>query len=571
MSSQLGQNLTSIWRIPVPNKKQQTFPNPFLDIASHSMPNNIKEMFKWAEHIYLYNGIVSQCIERIVKYPITDILYEEESTEVQKKYDEFFEDKANVIEHIISCGIDLFTYGNSFTSVFLPFIRILKCSKCKLETTVDKGLKVEFKSFTYHARCRCGAKGKMESFDRRSLREEDTNFVRWDPHNMEISYNPITGKYQYYYKIPQDLKRRVQQGDLHLINGLPWTFLEAVKKNQMIKFSPNSIYHMKQPSLSGLSIEWGIPPVLRTFKLHYYVAILRRANEAIAQDYLIPIRIFFPQGGPAANDPGMQLNLGRYKKFLQDMVVKHRQDPADAYFSPIPVGYQALGGEAKALGVTDEITAANEEIMASMGFPRELFYGTMSVQAAPMALRVFENTFSFYISAINQYLRWITKKVGSYFDWDEVKPRFAPITLVDDAERKGMLMQLAGSQIIARDTLLQSIGTDVKKEIDKQFDEQRITEQAQKEYQEKREAESMGEEDMNNPTSLTGMETQAEQVATTWLQMPEGQRRSEMDRMSKANPTLYALAKTTMEKLRSGMKSDAYYGAQQQGLIPGGQ
>lgn len=565
MSSYIGTGNTSTYRIPIPNKKRGGFPNPFLDVSSMLMPNNIKEMFKWAEHIYLYNGIVSQCIERVVKYPITDLIFEEPNTDIHEKYKTFFIETKNVKDHITNCGIDLFVYGNSFTSTFLPFTRILKCPKCKMETPVDKALKVEYTSHCYKATCRCGERGKMEAFDRRSLKEDDTNFVRWNPHNIDISYNPITGKYQYYYKIDQEIKRRVEQGDLHLINGMPWPFLEAIKKNQMIKFSPGSIYHMKQPSLAGLAIEWGMPPVLRTFKQHYHVAVLRRANEAIAQDYVIPIRMFFPQAGPAGNDPGLQLNLAGYKQFLADMVEKHRRDPADAYFSPIPVGYQALGGEAKALNVTNEITAANEEIMASMGFPRELFYGTMSVQAAPMALRVFENTFSHYINTVNNYIAWLAKKVGNYFNWDPVKPKFAPVTMVDDAERKGILLQLAGSQMIARDTLLQSLGTDVRKELEKQMQEQQISDQIQKQYAQKQESMAMlgeGAQAQGTGASVMGLQSQAEQVAMTWLQMPEGQRRSQMDQMSRANPSLYGLAKSMMEKLRAQGQSEAYYAAQ---------
>lgn len=564
-----------IYKFPQRERQFFTFPSPFFDIASQYMPRNIKDMFRWAEHIYLNNGVVSQCIRRMVMYPLTHLVHDGAVTEVTKRWDDFFSKTINIRSFQINAGVDLYVYGNSFTAIYFPIRRILVCPQCKMHMPVKQVKKVAFKEWKFRGKCKCGYNGPMCHIDRRSQQLEDINLIRLDPKNVDISYNEITGKYKYYYRLPKKLQARITRGDIHAVADMPWDFIEATRKKKVLLFNNDSLYHMKMPSLSGLHLEWGLSPTLQTFKLHYYAAILRRANEAIGLDYLVPIRILYPERG-ASNDPSQMINLGKHRDFALDMIKKHRQDPGDAYYSPIPVGYQAIGGEAKALNIVQDIKITNEEIMNALGVPQELFYGSLSVQAAPTALRLFENTLSFYVYALNDQLAWITDKIARYTNIEKSIPRWAKVTLVDDMEKKGLLMQMMASQKVADDTFLRLLGTDFKTEMQKLLDQERVKAQLQTEYQKKvtqeQDAAAMsGDQMQGQAMTPMSLQAQAQQLAQTWMMMPEGQRKSEMYNAMKSSPELYALAKTIMEQQQQYEKTQVYHAAKQQGMASGPQ
>lgn len=538
-----------IYKFPGSNKRNFTFPSPFFDLANQYMPRNIKDLFKWCEHIYLSNTVVAQCIKRTIQYPITNLQFEEDDEDVTTKMETILEDQLDLRTFISMVGVDRYTYGNSFVSVFFPFNRILKCGSCSLETPIERVHAVTYKSESFHGNCRCGVKGVMKTIDRRSLDISRVNLIRWDPKHIDISYNPITGEYSYFYTLPPDIVGRVRAGDSALCAKLPRVFLEAVQKNNVIKINKDFIFHLKTESLAGLSQEWGIPTVFCTFKLHYHNAILRRANEAIALDYLVPIRFFFPQ--TQGNDPGSMLNMRKYRDTVLNAVKQHRVDPADAYFMPFPVGYQAIGGEMKALNVDAEIKLTNEEIMNAMGFPQEFFYGSITVQAAPVALRMLENSLSGWISGMNSLTQWIVNKVTKYFDLPRVRTSWTKVTLVDDLEKKNLLMQLVGASKIADETLLNALGTSFSEEVKKKYKQQKQEmEEGIKFQKDMQKLQERAQEEGGQGVTPGDVQSKAEQLAQEWLGMDEGQRRQSMDSTSKEDETLYAMAKEIMERLR---------------------
>ena len=553
-----------------------SFPSPFFDMAAQFMPRNIKDMFKWVEHIYVNNGVVANCIERTVKYPITALQYGTEDSDIKHQYQEIMENQLHFRDQTGNIGIDLYSYGNSFISMQFPFTRFLKCHKCKMQTLIRQAIKVRFEEYKFHATCRCGHKGVMEIIDRPSRSIKGLYLKRWNPHYMDIAHNSITGESKYYYTIPPKDKLRITSGDINFVAGLPQVFFDIVKKNKTLAFNGDSILHLKTSSLAGLNAEWGIPTTLRTFKLHYYNAILRRANEAIALDYLTPIRVMYPD--TRGDDIGQFVNMNRFKNAALEMVQKHRSDPGDAYFFPFPVGYQPIGGEGKTLNLMPEIKLANEEIMNSMGFPQQLFYGDLTIQSAPVALRLLENTMSTWIDGMNRLVQWSADKLARYYHLPRTSVKWAQVTLVDDLEKKNLLMQLVGAQKIADDTFLSTIGTSIKDELRKRYSQQELEAELEKEFQEKQQKRDEGNPNAQGgggPASLQGLEDQASQLAEQWLQIPYEQRRQEMGNLADQDPALYALASKIMERMRDSGQAPEPVGpdgqpGQQQGQMQGG-
>ena len=50
------------------------FPDPFMDVASLSIPQNIRSALYWCEFIWNYHGTYRMAMERIISYFLTDVI-----------------------------------------------------------------------------------------------------------------------------------------------------------------------------------------------------------------------------------------------------------------------------------------------------------------------------------------------------------------------------------------------------------------------------------------------------------------------------------------------------------------
>ena len=533
------------------------FPNPWFDVASQYIPKDMKSTFRWAEYLYMRNETYRSAVNRIVRYPITQFKYisSDSGDEVKQKYKDLFEKHLDLRTFISWVGIDTQVYGNSFISVYLPFDRFLNCPKCSISLIIHR-VKYKFQSYEFHSTCKCGYSGVFERVDRPSRDESRVNLIRWNPKDIEINYNPFSGRYDYYWNPNAETIMKVEKGDSLLINDLPWQVILTIKEKKQLKFSHNMIYHLREPSLAGVAIEWGTPSCLPIFAQHYYIALLRRANEAIFLDYILPFRILHPQaqqGGTA--DPGMFVPMGSFVGRMKAMVARKRRDPLDIQVSPIPIGYQTISGEGKSLNVTEELKQSNEIMLNGLGYPADLYYGSLSIQAMPAALRLFENTWSYLTHGYNRLLQWIADKAQEYFSWDDMEIRLEPVTLADDIEKKQVMLQFAAAQSVAQSTALATYGLDYKEEIEKKIEDARTAMQVEQDAQNLQATEQMLASSQGGAAAPPGgsvfdIMSQADQLARQLLTMPYEMRRAEMQKLSQANKTLYAMVKDMMQKIR---------------------
>lgn len=91
---------------------------------------------------------------------------------------------------------------------------------------------------------------EIEIVDKHFNNAQNFKLVRWNPENIDIEYNPITGTTKYYYKIPNKVKKKIVSGDRDTINEIPLVFLNALKEKKSIKLDPKNLYHFKRPTLA---------------------------------------------------------------------------------------------------------------------------------------------------------------------------------------------------------------------------------------------------------------------------------------------------------------------------------
>lgn len=599
------------------------FADPFNDIATTQMPTTMKSALWWSEYIWTVMGTYRMAMERIVSYFITDIeLGGDASDDEKDKYKDFLGEQLDALSFLGLMMRDRLCYGNSFASVVVPFRRYLQCPK----TGDLYPLKIAYYNFEFEfndkfefiATCpKTGWRGAWHVIDK--PREESDHLIlkRWNPHEMELLHDPYTDEVAYLWRIPEYYKRMIKEGNLYHLERASKQVLEAIKHDKLFRFNPDAIYHMKEQTLAGIrNMGWGLPRSLINYRQIWYVQVLRRYNEAIALDYIIPFRLITPearsggQSGLGTQDPMSVYNAGDFRSQIRNMLNKRRRDPASWQMLPFPVNYQMLGGDANQLAPTELITQGFDTLLNECGTPVEFYNGSLSMQAAPVALRLFESTHRQLVSDANNFLQWMCNTVSRIMSWEIVGCKLTRVTMADDIAKQTTALQLMMGQQLSGTSGLSAIGYDWETEQKRLADEARKQqEMAARQAEEAEQAglaqqiakgqpagaapapggdpaaaggaapaagggdpaaqggpgmaaqggmpvteyiQGLGPNAMVTPNDL---QQAAEMLATELLGLPEGVKDSQLRELKASNPTLHSIVKEKMNDMRSQAKS----------------
>lgn len=549
------------------------YPNPFCDIASEYVPRDLNTIFEWCEYLMLSVTPFRTVSQRVVRYFLTELVLEGQSDNEREKYDDFLNNQLHLLQQLAEMGDDYMTYGQTFVSVYFPFDRFLICPHCGTTYHIDTlSYKFSRSDGTFKADCgKCDQKQvEMRREDRRSPDTSRVKLIRWNPKDMRLRVHPISGKIEYYLRLDSNFVSKVLDGEPFYLNQTPWAMVDAclksdkAKKEYLFKFRDDSIYHMRCSTLAGLPIKgWAIPPIMPNFKLAYYVQLLRRYDEAIALDFIIPFRILFPNGtSPQGQDALSTINMSSFVGHMQNMINAKRKNLTDIQIAPFSIGYEMLGGEAKALAPKDNIALAVDELLNAMGFPAELYKGTLSIQAFPVALRLFEKQWNSLVDGYNDFIAWMLKRMSRHFMWGEVTGSLRSVTLADDIERKALSLQAAAGQDISKATAYRPLGIDYIEEQKRVVEEQETIQKLQQEAAARQEAQSAApSQDQQGGGGAPSygatpgdVYEQAKALAQQLLvQTPETMRRGELIKIKHSNPTLHALVLQEMDNMRQEM------------------
>lgn len=575
--TQANQNYNVLFSSEITKAGAYKFPNPFFDYASEYIPSNIVDIFELCEYIFLTFGTYRSAARRVIRYFLTDILLEGESDSEREKCLKFLNQELKILQELASIGDDFMVYGNVFVSVYFPFDRYLICPNCKTaynSQTNTSFYKFQPNTLQFVGKClKCNQEVVFLREDRRSPDESRVKIVRWNPKQIKIRPHPLSGEVEYYYEFDAQFIEKLREGNLFILNSTPWSMVEAALGNPssgsgpaLFKFKKDAIYHFKDATLSGLPIKgFAIPPIMSSFKLVYYLHMLRRYDEAIALDFIMPFRVIFPTNSGGA-DPLGSINLQHFIHHLQELVQNKRKNLTDIQFAPFPIGYQLVGGEAKALAPKESMGLALDEFLNSMGFPAELYKGSLSVQAFPVALRLFEKTWGHWVESANDFLGWLIRKLSRHFMWGNITGRLRSVTLADDIERKVLALQAAAGMDISKQTAYSPLGIDYLEEQRRIIEEQEIIQKLQMEAQARAQTNALSapagasappqgspsEMALMSPGATPGdVHEQAKAIAHQLIfQTPETLRRGELIKIKHSNPTLHALVLQNMDQIR---------------------
>jgi hypothetical protein len=113
-----------------------THSNPYYQYSQLYTPKRLKELFVWCEYLFYQSPHIFAALRKFGEYPITKITYETVNEHLKQKHKDLLEKTLRVREFLIKCSLDKYVYGNAFVSMYQPFVRYLRCPKCKALTNI---------------------------------------------------------------------------------------------------------------------------------------------------------------------------------------------------------------------------------------------------------------------------------------------------------------------------------------------------------------------------------------------------------------------------------------------------
>jgi hypothetical protein len=442
------------------------YPNPFFDLAKNYIPKNIKTLFSYCRTFFYTNSFIRNVVSKLTEYPITEIIVGGETTQaVRNKWRAYINGHLRLKSLLIEIGLDYYTYGNAFISAQLTQKRYLNCTQCK-EASPIENVSYKLKNFNFVGTCpSCKSGGIVFIIEDEVIKsEKNLKFVRWSPEHIDIDYNPITNDAIYYYNMPSSVKAKVLKGNKHILNTIPEVFLESLRLKKKIEIDKDNFYHFKRPTLAEEDMGWGKPIILPALRSLYYLQTLKRGQEAIAVEHIVPKKAIYP-ANTTTLDPYTQMNLGKWRGKMEQQVKKWRNDPNHIGIFPIPIGYQELGGNARALMLTPEMKFLEEEVINSLGVPLEFVKGGATFTSGSVSLRIVENAFLNYRELLLDFMNsFVVPKIRQYLKYPEAELRFKKFKMADDIQAKQILMNLNTAGKVSDARMLEEFGFDFETE-----------------------------------------------------------------------------------------------------------
>ncbi len=356
----------------------QTYPHPAFDLSSAFIPPSMKELYRWCLFLYMTHSEIKPILKKKVAYVQTPLIYN--GTPNSKKiWKSLLESNINIKRVSIEALLDMSVYGVAYQSIAYPFERFLICPSCKEKFPI-KNLKWRYEGHMWMSQCpKCHHKGEFKSETVTVRNRSRIKIIRWRPMDMEVQSNPWTGYKRYIYRVPRYLIKKIEDPKRNrvLVETTPDELLESIKQNKNFGLDEDQIYVFEELGPSSEDDNFPIPPLLHVFKDSWLYQTLRRAQEAISVEHILPMTVLIPSAAPAGASPHMNYNLQTWAANMQDMVRTWRRDPNAIFTAPFPCTVENIRGDAKALNVFNDMEMVRQQIAGGLDVPIEFVIGNL--------------------------------------------------------------------------------------------------------------------------------------------------------------------------------------------------
>jgi hypothetical protein len=439
---------------------------------------------------------------------------------------------------------------------------------------------------------KCGYKGEHKCVDKPATDIEKIHVVHWPAKEIKIRHEETTGESEYFWDIPQQYAKKVTtKNNKFYSKKTPRIIYECVQNKTMLSFNTKNFVHLKLDTPTSIRTDGkAIPPSMFIFEDFFMLQTLKRYNEVICFEDIAPFRVISmgDASNPAAN-PLLNQNGAVWTNAVDNMIEEHRRDPGSYHKFAFPLNYQQLGGEGTKLAPVEMMEHAKNGILNALDVPVEMFQMTFQQQAAGPMLRMFENAWSVVPNNYNILLQHMGEVIGNILGLPKAKIGLIPITFSDDMDRKSVISQLVSANAIARSELLKLYNFDYEDQVRKKMEEDRVTQEIQKEEQEKDQIAQATQQSFmqmlqggqggqpGQPQAAGGgggggtpqdALEKAQQIAQQLFPMDGAQRRAQLQQIKGQDQDLYAQVKSQLEQMTSQSKSQGLQGAKQQAAGP---
>lgn len=441
--------------------ERHTYEDPFLDMASTRLPKSYRKLQELCQIFAMTHPQIAPIVWRLAEYPITSIVYTGDK-EACRQTKDTLEKEIGVLDRAIEMGLDYFAYGNAFGTVQFPFTRYYQCQRCKGQWPAKQMRNRRFDGREFTASCRqCATVEKFDAVDQYLRRAKGIKFVRLEPMLMTLKYNAVTGHTFYYYDIPLPMKSAIQKSDWDIIDSTPVSFIKCVINNTKLKV--NRVFHFKRPTLSGRDMQWGLPLIMPCLKDAYLNQIYKKADEQIALEHSVPLRILFPE--PGTQDPLAKIAMGSFRGFLEQSLRRWRVDKNAILTAPLPVGAKVIGGDHSAYQTIQARQFVVDEIIGACMVTKGFVMGNEQWSAASISQRQLENSFLNYLRRLDQWLQWGTDEVSAFLRAPRCSVAMKPFKKVDDIQMLQLILQMAREKKVSWNEVLSRMDLDQESQI----------------------------------------------------------------------------------------------------------
>lgn len=590
--------------------------SPHASYAIGETPQGWRNILLWCQNLFSNNGTVRMTMDRVVSYFLTDI--DIGAVTAQDYMDDDEKEKwvrqlksMDAVGTTRKANMDMKCYGTYFVSLHVPFRRFLRCKRCAAvypfrEFAESPRFNYAFSNFEFSGRCpmsECKYSGVFEIWDEPNNKQDELRFKLWPPLEIEIVHDLFSDDTDYVWRIPEDYKNQIRQGKLFNLERASKPVLDAIRHNQMYRFNKNMLFVGKESGPTGLRTRgWGFSPLLYNSRMIWYVELLHRYNEALALDYVVPLRVITPDTRLYAPDQGFKsLNMDtNFRSQVQSMIKFHRRNPTSWHTLPFPVNFQQFGGDATKLVPYELLNQGYDVLLNAMGAPVEMFKGSMQIQTAPMFLRVFESQHHHMVQQNNAFLSWAVERLCEVLNWEPVDARYRRVQHADDLQRQLNILQMAMGGRVSETEALRTLGLDWRDQRRQIMEESRYDQELQSRMQEEMDQTAYGQQiakgmpqggapgqpgqppqgqagapmgapaagpmqagtsisalipGENNPMTPEDMEAAADTAAQTLLSMQAGPRISELRALATKNPAMHKMVSGKLKEIRSKARS----------------
>lgn len=601
------------------------FDDPFLLPSSESFPTDIKSSLDLCLYLYRLNPLYGAVTSRVVSYFLTELDFKGDGDENERnELKTMLTDTVGLFSKLSQAGVEWAIYGNSFLRCAKPFDRYLVDNRkgyrlVALSSFNEDDVRYDWQQMKYEvpdlaaaAKVKPTPGAKMAGDKKKAKRVgvpkvwldfEDLPSAapdRFDVTFLDARYVTLDKPHfsdstRFIYTIPPEVVGRVKSNQHHEISNIPKGVLRAIAKDCDYRYHAGEIFHFKAPTPTGVSDSgWGFPNILWHYDSIYQMQVYRKADQCIALDMMTPGLVITPELGSTPSGPAQQLALAQFRGQVEAMVANRRKDKFAIHAMPFPLNFQRFGGEGKQFAVHEIVAFHSDALFDGLGYPQELFRGSLNIEQIPTALKLFERTYEWLYQCVLGATRFIAAKVQDAMDLSSVDVTIKRPALAHSVEARQLLMQLAANGEIPREIVYAELGIPdvveaVRKRILEEQGIQRVTAEMGAKFEKEKTTGSMADMAMmaaeqgaapppggggapggpgpaggppdyavDPNAATTDIQERAQGIAQQWLEMHAQQpnsHRKEMSKCEATNPTLYAAAKDAMEKMRSAAGS----------------